>query len=240
MENLTQNRFMQALEASWPAAEVVRRDGWHMRRGAGGGNRVSAATALGGGDITVAEAQMRDWGQVPLFQIEPSHSELDDELANRGYKIHEPVVFYAAPASIVAGEADLTAAGYLAKLRLAIMEEIWEQEDMPAPRLAIMDRVSLPNRFLMGRVEDRPCGAAFVVVDGDIAMIHAITVQKSMRRKGVGRMLLQTAARFAAHEGAHWLSLAVTEQNPARALYEGVGMKEGGRYHYRILKEAAA
>lgn len=231
---------MAALEATWPAAEVVRRDGWHLRRGAGGGNRVSAATALGGGDVTLAEAAMRIWGQTPLFQVEPGQEALDQDLATRGYTIHEPVVFYAAPASQVAGEADLTAAGYLAEMRLQIMEEIWVGGSVPAPRFAIMDRVALSKRFLMGRAEDRPCGAAFVAIDGDTAMIHAIEVQPAMRRKGVGRMLLQTAARFAVAEGAHWLALAVTEQNPARALYEGLGMEEGGRYHYRILKEDGA
>ena len=88
---------------------------------------------------------------------------------------------------------------------------------------------------LMSRANDRPVGAAFVAVDGEVAMIHAIEVAKAHRRKGGAVRLMQGAARFAAENGAEWLALAVTEANSgARALYERLGMADAGGYHYRV------
>ncbi|MEL6679458.1 MAG: GNAT family N-acetyltransferase, partial [Pseudomonadota bacterium] len=39
------SRLYDAVEATWPAAHMWQQDGWTMRDGAGGGKRVSAATA---------------------------------------------------------------------------------------------------------------------------------------------------------------------------------------------------
>ena len=88
---------------------------------------------------------------------------------------------------------------------------------------------------LLARTDDRPVGVAFVAIDNDIAMIHAIEVAPEHRRKGGGAILLHGAASFAAQHGAYWLTLAVTEANaPARGLYEKLGMTPAGHYHYRI------
>ena len=56
-------RLMAAIDATWPPAVLDRRGGWVLRRGAGGGKRVSAASGSGG--VALAEAAMRDWGWVP-------------------------------------------------------------------------------------------------------------------------------------------------------------------------------
>ena len=56
----------QALEATWPAAEVTRVGPWTLRRGEGGGKRVSATEARAPwepGDIPRAEAAMAALGQ---------------------------------------------------------------------------------------------------------------------------------------------------------------------------------
>jgi N-acetylglutamate synthase len=101
-----------------------------------------------------------------------------------------------------------------------------------------MARPSGPRMTLMARADDRPVGVAFVALDDDIAMIHAIEVAPRHRRKGGGGLLMRGAASFAAEHGAGWLTLAVTEANaPARALYEGLGMALAGRYHYRIAPD---
>ena len=115
------------------------------------------------------------------------------------------------------------------------MEEIWAQGGIGPERLAIMDSVSAPKQLLLSRAGDRPAGAAFVGIDGDIAMIHAIEVLPHFRRMGSATLLLEVAARFASEHGAEWLSLAVTRANAgANALYKKHGMQECGAYHYRI------
>lgn len=226
-------RLLDALDATWAAAEVVQTGGWTVRRGLGGGNRVCAAT--GAGDIDVAVQAQQAWGQDPLFQVLPGQDELDAELVAQGYRLHEPSVFYAAPVPAMIGEQSHMAAAYRCHCRPAIMEEIWAQGGIGPERLAIMDRVSVPKQLLMSRAGDRPCATAFAAVDRDVAMIHAIEVLPQYRRKGCATLIVEAAARWASENGAEWLTLAVTEANAgARALYERLGMTQVGSYHYRI------
>ena len=167
-------RLLRALDATWTAAEYADVNGWTVRRGDGGGNRVSSAS--GAGDIDQALAALAQWDQVPLFQLSPEQRELDEELVSRGFRLHEPVVFYAGPAQHLIGEQSHMAAAYRCHCRPAIMEEIWAAGGIGAARLAIMDRVNGPKQLLLSRAGDRPAGAAFVAIDEDVAMIHAIEV----------------------------------------------------------------
>jgi ribosomal protein S18 acetylase RimI-like enzyme len=62
-----------------------------------------------------------------------------------------------------------------------------------------------------------------------------LEVRPDLRRKGTGQTLLHAAANWAASEGATRLSLVVTRQNvAARALYDRLGMRVVGQYHYRM------
>lgn len=234
-------RLLAAVDATWPAAETVERGGWRLRRGAGGGKRVSAASMAGEdgqdrhGDIAEAEAALRAWGQPPLFRLAAGDVALDHELAARGYELVDPVVLYAAPVDRLVGEGAHLAAVYRVEGLPAVLEEIWDAGGIGSARRAIMERVALPKTRLLSRADDIPCGAAFVAVDGEVAMIHAIEVLARLRRKGAARLLMEGAARFAAEHGAGWLTLAVTAANvPARQLYVRMGMAEAGGYHYRL------
>ena len=74
--------LFDVVAATWPAAGQREAGGFVLRRGDGGGNRTSAATRAGGpADIALAEAGMRDWGQVPHFLLRPGEDALDAELA---------------------------------------------------------------------------------------------------------------------------------------------------------------
>ena len=69
-------------EGTWPPARSWVQGPWTLRDGAGGGKRVSAATALGNvtdGDIAQAEAEMRGIGQHPLFMIREGEGVLDGQ-----------------------------------------------------------------------------------------------------------------------------------------------------------------
>ena len=228
--------IMAAIDVTWPAAEFSRVQGWTLRRGAGGGKRVSAAT--GSGDVAEAGAVMRAWGQVPMFSLIPEHVALDAELAGLGYRIVDPVALYVGLAEALVGEQSHIAAAYTCAFRPAVMEEIWATGGIGPDRLAIMDRVTVPKAFLMSRADDTPAGVAFAAVDGPVAMIHAIEVLPHLRRKGAARLLIEAAARFAVEHEARWLALAVTEANEgANALYTALGMQVAGHYHYRVHPE---
>ena len=226
-------RLLDALDATWAPAEILHESGWQIRRGLGGGNRVSAAS--GTGDTAVAIDAMKQIGQAPLFQLRPGQDDLDHELEAQGFRLHEPSQFFTAPAEQVAGSQSHMAAAYRCHCRPAIMEEIWATGGIGPERLSVMDRVDVPKKLLLSRAGDRPAGAAFVAVDGDVAMIHAIEVLPQYRRQGSATLLMEVAARFATEYGASWLALAVRKANTgARALYQRLGMTESGAYHYRI------
>jgi len=235
-----EHRIMAAVDATWPPAEVLQLGPWTLRRGEGGGQRVSAAsTEDESAKLAPAEAAMRAWGQTPLFRITPDQTTLDRRLAGAGYARKDPVVLYAIAVAALDDGRDETVQVFRVNAPLAIIDEIWGHGGIGPGRRAVMARPQGPHITLMARAEDRPVGVAFVAVDaingGEIAMIHAIEVAAGHRRKGGGLLLMHGAASWAAEHGAAWLTLAVTEANaPARALYERLGMTPAGNYHYRV------
>lgn len=232
----TNDRLMAAVDATWPPAEFRQSGPWVLRCGDGGGQRVSAASTIDqSAALEPAEAGMRAWDQPPLFRITPDQIELDRRLAEAGYAVKDPVALYVAPVASLTNGSDETVKVFRVSAPLAIVDEIWLNGGIGPGRRAVMTRPTGPRITLLARADDRPVGVAFVAVDNDIAMIHAIDVAPEHRRKGGGTILIRGAASFAAEHGATWLALAVTEANAsARALYEKLGMDCAGRYHYRI------
>ncbi len=242
---MTPLRLMEALDATWPAAETRRLGGWLLRRGQGAGHRVSAASWLPGAgerpDIAAAAAGMADWGQPALFRLGAEEAALDAALAEAGYAPREPVAVYAAPVAALADGADETARVIRVTTRLQVAEEIWAAGGVGPARRAVMARAAGPAVVLLARLGDRPAGVAFAALDRELAMVHAIEVAVGHRRRGAGAMLLRGAANWAAEHGAAALALAVTEANrPACALYDRLGMAVAARYHYRALPGPAA
>lgn len=229
-------RLMAAVDVTWPAAECRALGPWTLRRGAGGGQRVSAASTEdeSAGPEAAAEA-MRAWGQAPLFRVEERQAALDERLEAAGYRRHDPVVLYAAPLAALDDGRDETARVIRVRAPLGLVDEIWARGGIGPGRRAVMDRAPAPKATLLARAGDRPAGVACVGLDGEVAMLHAIEVLPAERRRGAGETLVRGAASFAAEQGAAWLALAVTEANaPARALYAKLGMRVAGRYHYRV------
>ena len=227
--------LFDAMDATWPAAEIIERDGWRIRRGAGGGKRVSAATRLSmRADPAAAEEAMRAWGQRPLFQLTPLHLDLDQDLDDRNYKIVDPVSLYVAPVESLLVEGSEVAKILRGDRRIALVEEIWRKGGISTERFAVMDRATGPKSFILTRLGDRPAAVGFVAVSGDVAMVHAIETLAHQRRKGAARLLMAGAARFAHEAGARFLALAVVDANePANRLYQALGMVVAARYHYR-------
>lgn len=232
---LNADRLFTALEATWPSAEIIERDGWRLRRGAGGGRRVSSALRISDeAPVAAAEAAMEGWGQRPLFMICEGDEALDAALDAEGYAKVDETTLYAAEVAALRDHRPETARVIRGDRPIAMIEEIWAKGGVGPERLAVMARAAVPKCYMIGRLNDHPAGVAFVATDGEIAMAHALETLEKMRRSGAGRMLMAGAARFAEENGARWLGLAVTDRNAAaRALYQGLGMVAAGRYHYR-------
>jgi GNAT superfamily N-acetyltransferase len=235
---MTPAELFELVDATWPAAARHRVDPWLLREGRGGGQRVSAITALGpvtAGDIEGAIDATLALGQSAVFMIRPEDAALDAQLNAMGWCRHDPVVAYAAPCHLLSDPAPDAMSAFPHWPPLAIARDIWRDGGVGPARLAVMERAQDPKCAILGRVEDRAAGIAFVATAGRHAMLHALEVAPALRRRGVAQALLRSAAGWAARHGAVELALVVTEANTnARALYTGLGMIESGRYHYRI------
>jgi GNAT superfamily N-acetyltransferase len=230
---MTPSLLAEVMEATWPPARRWSLGPFTLRDGAGGGKRVSAASLDGAfteADLAAVEAAMAE----PLMLVRAGEDTLDAALDARGWRIVDPVVAYAAPvAQLVADLPGLTAFPHWPPLEIA--RSIWAEGGIGPARIAVMDRVTGPKAALLGRIDDRSAGVAFVACHGTEAMVHALDVRDSHRRQGLGRNLVHAAANWADQQGATRLSLVVTRQNAAaRALYARLGMEVVGEYHYRM------
>lgn len=228
---------LSLIDATWPAASYARAGTFTIREGRGGGSRVSAATAEGAfstADIEAAEAAQAALGQNPLFMILDGQETLDAALAARGCRVKDPVAIHAATVAALASPAPDPMTAFPLWPPLEIMRDLWTEGGTGPARLAIMDRVKGPKTAIMGRVQDRVAGVAFVALDGSRAMLHALHVTPGLRRRGSAVNIMRKAAEWAQDHGATELFLAVTKDNlSANALYASLGMRIVENYHYR-------
>lgn len=229
---MTPETLSEVMEATWPPARKWRDGPLTFRDGSCGGKRVSAASCESGwaeADLLALEAMAE-----PLVLIRPEDAAVDAALALRGWRIVDPVLVYAAPVTdLLADLPPLAAFPHWPPLAIAC--SIWDDGGIGAARLAVMDRVAGPKAAILARDGDRPAGVTFVACHGAEAMLHALEVRQSHRRRGIGGTLLHATAVWAMGKGADRLSLAVTEQNSAaRALYARHGLQVVGQYHYRM------
>ncbi len=227
------------IDATWPAAGYSRAGTFTIREGKGGGSRVSAATADGHvsqADIDAAETAQRALGQSGLFMILDGQDDLDRMLAARGYRIKDPVAIYGAPVADLARPSADPMTAFAIWPPLEIMRDVWAEDNVGPARLAIMDRVTGPKTAILGRVQDRVSGVAFVATEGRRAMLHALHVTPGLRRQGSAVHIMRKAAAWAQDHGAAEIFLAVTKHNhAANALYASLGMRIVGHYHYRSI-----
>jgi GNAT superfamily N-acetyltransferase len=230
---LTADRLFAAMEATWPPASRWPLGPFALRDGAGGGKRVSAASVTGPwqpADLTAAEAAMDS----PLFLIGALDQALDQALEARGYGVVDPVLAYAAPVADLVQVPPKWMTTFPHWPPMQIARDLWAEAGIGAARVQVMHRATGAKTAILGRAQDRACGAAFVACDGDLAMLHALEVSPAFRRQGSAHNILRAAALWAQDQGATTLSLVVTTANaPARALYASVGMQVVGHYHYR-------
>lgn len=231
-------KLYDVCEATWPAAGVKARGGWVIRDGKGGGKRVSACTADQIGavpDIAVAEAEMTRLGQPHLFMIRQGEGALDAALDARGYDVIDRVNLYAAAIGALTKEPADKLSGFAVFPPLAVMKEIWEAGGIGPARVSVMERARVEKTSILGRLGDHVAGTVYVGLHEDVAMVHALEVSKSCRRRGMGRNIMRNAVKWAQDQGAAHLAVIVTQANVGgNALYTNMGMQCVGQYHYRI------
>jgi len=237
----TLNRLFSVIDATWPPARIETHGPWHVRQGLGGGQRVSATTRIGvvtEADIGQAEAAMDALGQPRIFMMRPEDEDLDGLLEARGYAVVDPVNIYLCPSADLAIHRPPPVSIFELSEPLAVLREIWAEAGIGPARLAVMSRVRGPHVYLLGRMDGRPGGGAFVGAhegahDG-VAMLHALEVKPQFQRKGLGRYMMWQTAHWAQAQGLEWVSVICVQDNiGANELYKSIGMQPMGGYHYR-------
>ncbi|MBV1862834.1 MAG: GNAT family N-acetyltransferase [Rhodobacteraceae bacterium] len=235
----SKTELFQAIDATWPAFAMRTKGIWTLREGKGAGQRVSAASTAKIArkeDVEQAASVMREMGQAPLFMVRGEQPELDGLLEDQGYQIVDPVDVLMMRCESLAEYDQSSLQVIFSKGPLAIMEEIWQDGGIDAPRLAVMDRAAEPNTCLMGRYKNRPVGVSFLGCYQDIAMVHAVEVLTSARKQGVAEAMMRGAAWWAAQQNTEWFTCLTTSENaPAQGLYRKMGMEVAAHYHYRKL-----
>ena len=82
------------------------------------------------------------------------------------------------------------------------MAEIGAAGGVGPARLAVMARAPEPRAFILGRLGDRPAGAAFAALHGGVAMLHAVEVAPFARRQGLATAIAAAAAAWGLAHGA--------------------------------------
>ncbi|TNJ47843.1 GNAT family N-acetyltransferase [Phaeobacter sp. B1627] len=240
MPAVTDPKYYEVVEATWPCLRKDRLGPVTLRVGGGGGSRVSAATAegdLSDAQVSEAETAMAALKQPRLFMIRDGERDLDAQLDRLGYEVMDPVVLWTCPPALLTDVEIPRVTTFCIWPPLAIQREIWETGGIGPERLAIMERSDVAKTSLLGRWDDKPAGTAYVAIHNGVAMLHALEILPHQRRKGMGVWIMRQAARWAAAEGARELVVLCTRANTgANALYARLGMTPAGGYHYRIKR----
>lgn len=225
-----------AVEATWPAAATHEASGWLIRQGAGGGKRVSAATALNpDARIDDMEAAQAAIAQPALVMVRPCDAALDLRLEAAGYQLVDPVVILMAPVADLAQPIPPVSTITVDWPPLTVQREIWQAGGIGPGRVAVMERATGPKTAILGRAEDQPSGAAFAACHEKISMVHALEVSPRLRRRKSAVYMMRGAAHWAQSQGADWIAVLVTRANTAAGgLYASLGMRPVGHYHYRL------
>lgn len=231
-------RLSALIDATWPAAARRETGGWVIREAKGAGSRASAATLAVPAtprDPAPAEEAMQALGQPRLFMVRPGEEALDAALAARGYAATDPTCVMAAQVAELASDRPPPVTSFEVWPPLAAQREIWAEGGIGPARLAVMQRACTPKVSVLGRASDRPAGTGFAAIHDGTAVLHALEVRPSARRRGLGAHMVRALAFWAAEHGAGEMALFVTEANAAaRALYAGMGFAVAGGYRYRV------
>lgn len=234
-------------QQAWPAAEVVKLDGWWLRTMAGvtrRANSVFPEVALGTrplhARIDAVEQHYRQRSLVPRFHVSPyaQPTELEAALQHRGYRVDgetslmwspvRPVCLLPSPGcQLSSSPSDPWLQLAVAQGRYAGRQQVY---------LGLLGRLGRRALFALAWLEGRPAATALAVVQPPFMGIFSMVTQPTCRRRGLAKRLLGALAQEAAKRDVPYLYLQVEQDNvAAQRLYRSAGFLELCRYHYRTL-----
>ena len=230
---------------AWPALETLLVDGWVLRFAAGYTKRANSVNAWSPStsvDVVIGQATPLYAAQgLPLiFRLSPlAPADVDRRLAALGFARIDETIVMTAPLGGVAVDNAATVAGRPEPEWLAGFAEL---NRVPAPRRAVHDsmlaRVRLPAAFASLAENGTPAAYGLAIAERERVGLFDIVTAAHVRRRGLGRRLVQSLLAWGQSQGATQAYLQVVASNaPAIALYQRLGFGEAYRYHYRIAPE---
>ncbi|WP_299817937.1 GNAT family N-acetyltransferase [uncultured Jannaschia sp.] len=227
-------RIMAAIRATWPPSRLDRLGPFDLPAERAGTRRATSARLVPGA-VADAEAVAGVEAVRPgtIFGTrDGAEDALADLLAARGYTASGLSDLMAGPVEAIPDEVT-PASGFPHWPPLAICDALWDAHGNPAERRAPAHRAPAPRTAILLRLDGRAAGALFVGIHGDIAVCHLVLTLPEMRRRGVGRLGIRHAARWARENGARFVALPVEANNAAAvALYTRAGLVRRGGSRY--------
>lgn len=256
------------VEQEWLSPDPTNRPGWRLRAADGFTGRANSVLAVGDPGLPLAEAvdRVEAWyaarglpsrvavpwpltvrrlheGPGARSDREGIDTDLDRELAARGYRLETPTLVLTAAAREVAVAATPVGGADPGLVRLEEQPDdewlaTYHYRGQRLPDVARTLLLSAPRQVFASVRDDR--ARALAVARGASSRgwtgVTAMEVDPGHRRQGLARALLSRLSSWAVEQGDESMYLQVAEANSGgRALYESVGFAPHHGYHYRVL-----
>ncbi len=238
---------------AWAPAFVQHVDGWRLRYSYGMTRRANSVLPIAdGGRYSLAEkTQMAEQfyagRDMPCrFQIADlcAPEGLDDYLARRGYTDEGHTTVLTAPlATVRAGggqgpHVPVSVADTATQEWTRAYEQASDLSGQDAKlQREIMGRIPVVALYALARVGGEPATVGWAAIERGWVGVYGMATRLEFRRQGVARATLHALATHAARAGASDMYLQVmVENDAARRLYEGAGLRPSYGYHYRVAR----
>ncbi|MCQ4162186.1 GNAT family N-acetyltransferase [Roseomonas sp. GC11] len=217
-----------------------------LRAFLGGTGRANAVSSLdpapdGGLEARLAriEAAYARMGLPARFRSTPLDPPgLEEALLARGYEEHDeslvmagPLLRFAAPDAAVE-ILDRPNEDWLS----VVASADYQTEQRRAEKVQAPDMMLLPAAWLLLRIDGRPAVSGQVASDGQLVGFFDIATMPEFRRQGLAGRLIAAGGHWGQQHGALTGWLQVSAANPARSVYERLGLREIYRYRYFLPK----
>ena len=256
-DNALPRRVEEASLNAWPALQQVLLDGWVLRFSKGFTRRANSVTPVYP-STQPAEDKVRHCENLYAREGLPTYFRLttlrgadglDEILAERGYArqerarvLHRPLAtgtlapgpgYALAPlSSFLATYTELTG------LKGHLEDSGLDGQAVAALHGSVLRAIRGDTVFGVLADGGQPVACGMAVVEGELAGLFDIVTHPDSRRRGYGRILVQSLLAHATAMGASHAYLQVLADNaPALALYDGLGFSTLYEYWYRVAKE---
>jgi GNAT superfamily N-acetyltransferase len=175
------------------------------------------------------------------FQVCPAcPADLDPLLGGRGYRRESPISLQTLEVPAVLDE--FAVPGLDVHVRtapdpgwLAVLTTTGGPRTVVENETRLLRRVTLPSAYVTVSAEHGPLAIGRAVADDGWTGVFNMATVTGARRRGAGRLVLATIARWAGGQGRPRLYLQVERSNDAACrLYAAAGFTEVATYHYRV------